>query len=361
MKSRKYQEIHDALASEIQKGVYDADGTLPGENVIAGRFSTARETVRKALAMLAHEGFVTRKMGAGTYVAKRARRRTGEFGLLMPDVSSARIFRDFVTEIRRLARRNGYEVVVDEFMEESAEAAAVRVRRIARGMVVRNVEGVVFRPFVDERLADANMEVVRIFKNAGMPVVLLDADVVESPKRSECDLVAIDNVSAGRRVAEHLIARGYRRIAFLMQGGAFRSNINWRNRFFGVAGESALRGIAEAVTPLYFEPGDIARLRRLCRSRFRPQAIVCGNDETAELLMESLRTLGKRIPHDIAVVGFDDIDIAACTVPALTTVRQPSRDIARAALRTLLGRIARPNDDPREVLVNAPLVVRSST
>ena len=94
-----------------------------------------------------------------------------------------------------------------------------------------------------------------------------------SPKRSECDLVAIDNVSAGRRVAEHLIARGYRRIAFLMQGGAFRSNINWRNRFFGVAGESALRGIAEAVTPLYFEPGDIARLRRLCRSRFRPQAI----------------------------------------------------------------------------------------
>ena len=52
MKSRKYQEIHDALASEIQKGVYDADGTLPGENVIAGRFSTARETVRKALAML---------------------------------------------------------------------------------------------------------------------------------------------------------------------------------------------------------------------------------------------------------------------------------------------------------------------
>ena len=62
-----------------------------------------------------------------------------------------------------------------------------------------------------------------------------------------------------------------------------------------------------------------------------------------------------------AVVGFDDADIAsACQIP-LTTVRQPSKLIATAVLRTLLARIARPQDDPREIHLSAPLVIRAST
>jgi len=72
-------------------------------------------------------------------------------------------------------------------------------------------------------------------------------------------------------------------------------------------------------------------------------------------------TIGKMIPEDVAVVGFDDADIAAsCEIP-LTTVRQPSKLIATSVLRTLLARIARPNDDPREIHLAAPLIVREST
>ena len=94
---------------------------------------------------------------------------------------------------------------------------------------------------------------------------------------------------------------------------------------------------------------------------FRPDAIVCGNDETAVQLVETLRAIGKRVPEDVAVVGFDDAGIAAsCRIP-LTTVRQPSRQIATAVLRTLLARISRPGDSPREIRLSAPLVVRAST
>lgn len=361
MEKRKFELIRDALLEDIRKGGRERDSRLPSERDLILRFGVARETVRRALQDLEAKGFVSRRKGSGTFVTKRGQRRSGLIGLLLPDVSSARIFRDFVDEISRLAGKNGYEVVVRSLGAKSVGRTKEEVRRIARELAVQKVEGVIFRPLIDERLSASNLEVVRIFRNAQMPVVLMDSDVVSSPERSECDLVAIDNVAAGRRVAEHLLACGRRKVAFLTSGLVLGQNENWRNRLFGVAGELALREVKEAVRPLSFKPNDRKALQKLFRSSFRPDAIVCGNDETAVKLVETLLAVGKRVPEDVAVVGFDDADVAsACKVP-LTTVRQPARQIARSVLRTLLARISRPNDDPREIHVSAPLVVRAST
>ena len=92
-----------------------------------------------------------------------------------------------------------------------------------------------------------------------------------------------------------------------------------------------------------------------------PDAIVCGNDEQAILLTETLARLGKRIPDDVAVVGFDDIAAARLATPPLTTISQPVRKLAATAFKTLLARMRYPNNDPREILLDAPLIVRLST
>lgn len=356
----KFEKIRDSLLEEIRRGVYGKDLKLPSESELIKRFGVARETARKSLADLERRGIVRRRKGVGSFVTKLGERRSGLIGLLMPDASSARIFKDFVNEIRRLARNNGYEVVVRDLAAGSIAETEARVRRTARELVVQNVEGVIFRPLIDERLSGSNLEIVRIFKNAETPVVLMDSDVVASPERSECDLVAIDNVSAGRRVAEHLLRKGRRKVAFMMNGMVLRHNVNWRNRLFGVAGEMALRNVEDAVRPLDFRPDSLPGLKRLYKSNFQPDAIVCGNDETAVRLIESLLSIGKRVPEDVAVVGFDDADIAASYRIPLTTVRQPTKMIAKSVLRTLLARIARPDDDPREIHLPAPLVVRAS-
>lgn len=356
----KFERVRDALLGEIKKGAYRKLSKLPSESELIERFGVARETVRKAVGDLERKGLVQRRQGAGAFVTPMGCRKSSLIGLLMPDASSARIFKDFVSEIRRLARRNGYDVIVRDLNAGSVAEMKVMVRRIARELVVQNVEGVVFRPFIDERLVTSNLEVVRIFKNAETPVVLMDSDVVAPPKRSECDLVAIDNVSAGRRVAEHLLKRGRRKVAFMMTGTVLRHNVNWRNRLFGVAGEMALRNVETAVRSLDFKPDSVSGLRKLYKSDFRPDAIVCGNDETAVRLIESLLAIGKRVPEDVAVVGFDDADIAASFRIPLTTVRQPSKLIAMSVLRTLLARIARPGDDPREIHLSAPLIVRAT-
>ena len=139
------------------------------------------------------------------------------------------------------------------------------------------------------------------------------------------------------------------------------SNENWENRLFGIAGEVAVRGMDEGVSTLRFSPDDTESLRTLFRSRRRPDAIACGNDKTAAALVESIKAIGGRIPEDVAVTGFDDESVARSSVPPLTTIRQPAGLIAKTAFKTLLARIRYPNNDPRGILLDAPLIIRKST
>lgn len=354
----KLEEIESALKRELASRRYPQGERLPGENVLAESFGAARETVRKAIASLVAQGLVAKRQGAGTFATGRGQRRSGTFGLFVPDFESVPFFADMESRLARLCKRIGYRIVL---ADASAGASAEAMRRKARELAVARVEGVLFRPALDERSAAANREVVRIFRRVETPVVLLDGDICSAPERSDCDLVAVDNVGAGRRIALHLVARGRRRVAFLMSGKSIGPNDNWRNRLFGLAGELAVLGVCEGVRTLAFKPDDADAVRRLMSSRAAPDAIVCGNDETAALLALTLRSYGADIPGDVAIVGFDDASVARSSVPPLTTIRQPSELIAKTALKTLLQRIRFPQSDPRTIFLDAPLVERRSS
>ena len=235
------------------------------------------------------------------------------------------------------------------------------MRHMARLLATRPVEGVIFRPLINEKFSHVNQEVVKVFEHAETPVVLFDSDVEKKPRRSACDIVAVNNVDAGRAVAGCLIESGRKRIAFNMVDCVAGKNENLDNRFFGVAGESVMRGLYDGVRPVTVEPSDIPALKRLLRSRWHPDAIVCGNDEIAVKLVGSLKELGVSVPKDVAVVGFDDVSCARQCVPPLTTVRQPSRQIAQSLLKTLLFRMRSPDAPPQEIYLESPLICRGTT
>ena len=358
----KYLEIYGALKDEIVGRTFAEGKRLPGEADLCQRFGVARNTVRQAIALLERQGIVERRKGEGTFITRRGERKTGVIGLLMPDFSSAGFFGALRREFETDARRMGYKIAA-ETMESATQGQSPvdAVRTAARRLAVMRVEGVVFRPRIDPDCAEANREVLRVFQRTETPLVLIDSDVTTPPERSNCDLVAVDNIAAGRRIAGHLLKRGRRRIAFLMAGLSIGPNTNWENRLFGLAGEVAVRGLDEGVATLRFRPDDVGAVRALFRHRNCPDAIVCGNDETAACLAATMRSVGKRIPEDVAIVGFDDNDCARTSVPPLTTIRQPVRQIAKTALKTLLARIRYPGSEPREILLDAPLVARRST
>ena len=179
----KHVEIYGSLKSDIAARRFAPENRLPGEGALAARFHAARETVRRALAQLQREGLVEKRNGIGTFVTKRGERKTGLLGLLLPALASAEFFVDVKNAVEAAARKSGYRVVLATIEKTTPGETASSARRIARSLLANRVEGVIFRPLIDDRFTKSNLEILRIFRNAETPAVLLDADERLIPAR----------------------------------------------------------------------------------------------------------------------------------------------------------------------------------
>lgn len=355
------KRILQELLTDIMSGQFSQTGRLPSEARLCERFSVSRMTVRSALAELQRRELIEKRNGAGSFLTARALRKSGILGLIIPDIERFEFFSTIRDQIIQHCSRLNYRVELVMTTETKRAKSIQDIQQKVRRLIDARVEGVIFRPYVSTAYGRANQEIVQTLQAARIPVVLIDADIIPPPGRSECDLVSVNNIEAGRRIANHLWNRGYRKLAFLVPGKTLVDNVNWSNRLFGLAGELALLGCAEGVRALRFTPDNAKALAATLQDRKGPDVIVCGNDECAARLMHTLKALGKNIPEDVAIVGFDNSSLSRATTPPLTTISQPVGGIAATAFKTLLARIRYPNNDPRETYLAAPLVVRAST
>ena len=120
------------------------------------------------------------------------------------------------------------------------------------------------------------------------------------------------------------------------------------------AGDSAIESFAH-----FGDPADVRFVREFM-DRQQPTAVICCNDRIAALLIQSLTELGIRVPLDVGIVGFDDVRYATLLASPLTTMRQPCREIGRAAVSAMLQRLDQPDLFPRQILISAELIIRRS-
>lgn len=350
----KYRELARTLETEIRGGRY-ARKRLPSEMQLVHRFGVGRKTVQRALLELQYVGLVVRRRGKGTFLTQKAQGLGGSIGLVLP-ISRGEIFPPICQKITALAQDAGYSVVLADVGATDFGKRVAQIRKAARNFVDLNVIGVVYHPI--DGIADArkiNEVALRIFSRSGMPLVMVDCDCETYPKRSGYDVVGADDFDAGYKVAEHLIARGARKIVFCLPKYAGASHLN-RSR--GVAAAAEVHGAALSVAKL--DPDERASVRRLLAKR-RPDAFVCGNDRFAALLMETLKSLGRRIPEDCLLAGFDDVNYARLTSPSLTSTHQPCEKIGQLAFETLLNRVRCPSAPLQTISIEARLVPRGST
>ena len=351
----KYKTITIALKEAMFAGRYDAAHPLPSETALMRRFGASRHTVQRAIRELQAQGLVVRRQGTGTFLTRKAR-ETRRLALIVHGSDYCEIFSPIAREVSHLCQARGYALLLGDVEFPDPRKRAARVIELVREYVKQGVDGVIFQPI--ELLDDArslNEEVCSIFDAADVSVVLLDSDITPSPGRSKYDLVGINHFEAGRRMADHLRAVGARRVAYLMQTNrAPCVQDRWQGLKFGC------EGLPLAAKPFLAEPDDLSAVRAFLR-RNRPDAIACYNDRQAAVLVQTLGILGKKVPSDVLVAGFDDVNYAKLVVPQLTTLHQPCQEIAQTAVDLLLARIADPALPPREVFLSAPLVVRDST
>lgn len=190
------------------------------------------------------------------------------------------------------------------------------------------------------------------------PVIMLNRSVEGLP----CDQVTSDNVAGGRGVAEYLLAGGHRRLAFI-GGPTGPSTSAERKRGF----REGLASAGVAWDDIHTRYGDFshaegrAAMRELLVLEDPPTAVFCVNDLTALGALDGARSMGRRVPDDIWIAGYDDIAMSAWSAFDLTTVRQPILEMVALAVRMLLERIADPSLAPRHHRFPSELVVRGST
>lgn len=171
--------------------------------------------------------------------------------------------------------------------------------------------------------------------------------------------VGSDNLEGGRLATAHLIARGSRRIAFL--GDPELPEFGLRHQGYRLALEAAGLPVDKRLTrpvPVVGEPVEQA-VEALLRMRPAADAIFAVSDLMAMATVGVLRRLGRRVPEDVRVVGYDDIALAAHVDPPLTTVRQPFDQAGRALVDALLAQLD--GARPESVLLATQLIVRDST
>jgi LacI family transcriptional regulator len=198
------------------------------------------------------------------------------------------------------------------------------------------------------------------FLEKGIPVVLLDNP---RQRRDLCG-VGSDSVAGGRLAADHLLDLGHRRIALLRHDVGVPA---LRDRVTGVHEAVSARGLQpwDVLTEVYLEPpghhGDPGPALDSALAGPDPcTAFLCYNDMAALKLLSGLRDRGISVPGDVSVVGYDDLAFARLLSPALTTIRQPTYDLGRAAARLVLAE-ARPGHVHRQAAFTPALVVRGST
>ncbi|SHN86678.1 LacI family DNA-binding transcriptional regulator [Bradyrhizobium erythrophlei] len=174
--------------------------------------------------------------------------------------------------------------------------------------------------------------------------------------------VSSDNVGGGRQVADYLVATGHERLAFVAAQRDATTNRDRRSGFLSRLKQLKIETCLQEEGGEFSYEAGYAAAKRLLRQAKRPDALFFASDVMAFGGIDAARELGLSVPGDVSIVGYDDVPLAALPSYALTTIRQPVHEMAKAAMEILgLGGERGAASAPENRIVRGTLITRSST
>jgi LacI family transcriptional regulator len=305
--------------------------------VINGRWGVAEETSARVQAVIADLGYQS------SLVAQSLRRRrTNVLGILVVDIEP------FSAELLKGAARavhgSGYELVVFSGCGRADDQVGWEQRYLSR---------------VSGTLCDGAILVTPSSVDAtyGAPVVAVDHNAGSSSLPS----VDSDNLAGAVAATEYLLGLGHQRIGFL-SGRPDLESARLRERGYRTALKAAGLELEPNLVRVGGYQSDSAEeaARLMLERDDRPTAIFAANDVSAIAAMDAARTLGLAVPHDLSVIGFDNVPESALCEPPLTTIEQPIQRMGFEAVELLIGLIEQRPDLETQRLLPTRLVTRGS-
>lgn len=303
--------------------------------------AATRERVKGSISALGYRPNLT---------ARNLRRgRTGMIALVLPDLGVPYFSELSAAIVSEVAKRS-YTVAIEQTDYEPERE---------RSLLSFEQRGRLFDGFIFSPIGLSGRELAALPIKG--PVVLLGERVTRGP----FDHVGIDNVAAARCAVEHLIGLGRRRVAAVgHQPYVTGETAHFRTEGYRQALDAAgLRYDRQLVvpTPLFHRDNGAVAMAKLLTLSKPPDAVFCYNDLLAVGVVRTLLRAGARVPEDVAVVGFDNIEEGRYLMPTLTTISPDKQAIAFSAVEQLFKRIEGSTGRPLKVEVQYRLEVREST
>jgi LacI family transcriptional regulator len=310
--------------------------------VINGRSGVDEETQRRVEEAIEALDYVPNRIARGL-----VSQHTATIGLIVPDVVNP-FFSPVVRGAETAARKAGYRLLLC-----NSEGDLRLEREYIEDLVAHRVEGLLLAPAGDR----SRVALLPLLKG-GFPFVLLDRSLPDT----DCDHVISDNVAGARRLVEHLIAIGHRRIAHFTESDDVSTG---RDRLEGYRQALETKQIPVSEDLIFRTTTDRIGGYRAAQLMLHldplPTAIFTVNNMTALGAMQALRERGLKVPDEIGLVCFDDVEHLAVLSPFLTVVDQPGETFGSLGAQLLFERISgKAGNRSRRIVLQADLIVRQS-
>lgn len=298
-----------------------------------------RRRVREAMAALSYQPSLPARSLAG--------RRSSLIALLFENPSA-----NYVFDVQSGAMAKCREAHLRLLVQSCQGLDGALIDEVVAMVEQTHVDGLVITPPLS-----ANAHLIAALDSRGLPFVRVAPDGTEHPS----PVVEMDDEAAAREMTAYLLGLGHRRIGFIKGHPGHHSS---KLRLDGFTAALTSWGVDAAEQPIEqgynsFESG-LAAARRLLASTERPTAIFASNDDMAAGAIFAAHEFGIRVPEELSVSGFDDTQLASTIYPPLTTVHQPSYDMAYAATGLLID-LVRGREVPHATELGHNLVKRGST
>ncbi|WP_054948725.1 catabolite control protein A [Numidum massiliense] len=276
-----------------------------------------------------------------------ASKKTTTVGVVIPDISGA-FFAEVARGIEDIANMYHYNIILCNSDEKKEKEI-----RLINTLLEKQVDGLIF---LGGEVTDEHKEA---FRTTSVPIVL----TATFDDEKQWPSVNIDNLSAAIDATEILIDEGHKDIALI--SGPLTDPINGYSRYKGY--RQALEAREIPFQEEYVRIGDYRYrsgmnvMKELLALDKPPTAVFAASDEMAVGAIHAIQDAGKRVPEDISVVGFDNIDIASMVRPLLSTIAQPMYDIGAVSMRLLTKLINKESVEDPHVVLQYDVMLRDST
>ncbi|NQX66840.1 LacI family DNA-binding transcriptional regulator [Paenibacillus alba] len=274
-----------------------------------------------------------------------AGRKTGTIALIFPDITNP-FFAELARAVEDVARMYGYTVILC-----NSDNQADKEQTYIKVLKQRYVDGILFASY------NLRSDDVEALKSEKIPLVILD----RAPRDASCSVVSSKHLEGAQMAVQHLMDVGCKKIAHIYGP---QETVTGRERFIGY--EQSVKHLPwyspSLVEPGHFRvDGGMAAVENLMQRHPDIDGIFAGNDMMAIGALKKLQRMGLSVPDQVALVGFDGIDLTLIVEPEITTVAQPIYDMGMLSTRLLIKKIEGDIQEEQTHLFDVNLITRGST